>query len=110
LFAELFVWEDDNHRTIRFTNARSDGFMKKFDGAWNVQPFTQQTLDKIYKHNVQQQQQDQHKHQWLSPAGVLAAFQQRGCPFMRSSVASVVAGCIGDEAASSPCYQHSSPV
>jgi len=100
LFAELFVWEDDNNRTIRFTNARSDGFMKKFDGAWNVQPFTQQTLDKIYKHNVQQQQQDQHKHQWLSPAGVLAAFQQRGCPFMRASVASGVLPrwCIGDEA------------
>eukprot|EP00775_Hariotina_reticulata_P013383 gene13383-13510_t len=75
---ELFVWEDDNARTIRFTNARSDGFMKKFDGTWNVQPFTQQTLDTIYKHSVQQQQQHlQHKHHWMSPAGALAAFQQR---------------------------------
>jgi hypothetical protein len=28
--AELFVWEDDNARTICFTNARNDGFMRKF--------------------------------------------------------------------------------
>lgn len=46
---ELYVWEDDVARTIRFTNARSDGFMQKFDGTWHVQPFTQQTLDSIYK-------------------------------------------------------------
>jgi len=48
-FAELYVWEDDVERTIRFTNARSDGFMSKFDGTWHVHPFTQHTLDTIYK-------------------------------------------------------------
>jgi hypothetical protein len=70
--AELFVWEDDNARTIRFTNARNDGFMKKFDGTWNVQPFTQSTLDSIYRPDQQQQQ-----HGWLKPGAALSALQQR---------------------------------
>jgi hypothetical protein len=66
--AELFIWEDDVARTIKFTNARSDGFMSKFDGTWHVQPFTQQTLDSIYKGPgaTQQPQPQQHKGQnWL---------------------------------------------
>ncbi|WIA37363.1 hypothetical protein OEZ86_014291 [Tetradesmus obliquus] len=71
---ELFVWEDDNARTIRFTNARNDGFMKKFDGTWNVQPFTQSTLDSIYRPGQQQQQQ---QHGWLAPGSALSALQQR---------------------------------
>jgi hypothetical protein len=71
---ELFVWEDDNARTIRFTNARNDGFMKKFDGTWNVQPFTQSTLDSIYRPDQQQQQQ---QHGWLKPGSALSALQQR---------------------------------
>lgn len=71
--AELFVWEDDNERTIRFTNARSDGFMKKFDGVWHVQPFTQQTLDSIYKKQPQQQES---QHQRFHPAAALAGIQR----------------------------------
>lgn len=65
--AELFVWEDDVARTIKFTNARSDGFMSKFDGTWHVQPFTQQTLDSIYKGpTATAPSQQQHKGQnWL---------------------------------------------
>jgi hypothetical protein len=35
------VWEDDVGRTIRFANARNDGFMRQFEGTWRVQPFTQ---------------------------------------------------------------------
>jgi hypothetical protein len=70
---ELFVWEDDIERTIRFTNARSDGFMKKFDGIWHVQPFTQQTLDSIFK-----RQPNHHElHSRFSPAAALASMQQR---------------------------------
>ncbi|KAF6254530.1 hypothetical protein COO60DRAFT_311664 [Scenedesmus sp. NREL 46B-D3] len=72
---ELFVWEDDNARTIRFTNARKDGFMQKFDGTWNVQPFTQNTLDSIYRPD--QQQQHQQQHGWLNPGSALSALQQR---------------------------------
>ena len=64
LHAELFVWEDDVARTIRFTNARSDGFMSKFDGTWHVQPFTQQTLDSIYKGPAATSQPDK-GHNWL---------------------------------------------
>lgn len=63
--AELYVWEDDVARTIRFTNARSDGFMSKFDGTWHVQPFNQQTLDSIYKGAPTQQQQPSQGHNWL---------------------------------------------
>jgi hypothetical protein len=61
------VWEDDVARTIRFTNARSDGFMSKFDGTWHVQAFNQQTLDSIYKGPAMQQQQQQPSqgHNWL---------------------------------------------
>jgi hypothetical protein len=70
---ELFVWEDDVERTIRFTNARSDGFMKKFDGIWHVQPFTQQTLDSIFKKQPDQQE----LHSKFSPASALAGMQQR---------------------------------
>jgi hypothetical protein len=72
------VWEDDNARTIRFTNARNDGFMKKFDGTWNVQPFTQSTLDSIYRPDQQQQQQ----HGWLKPGAALSALQQRECGWL----------------------------
>lgn len=74
---ELFVWEDDIERTIKFTNARSDGFMRKFDGTWHVQPFTQHTLDSIYRPQQQSRQQPQHGKGWLSPAGALSALQQR---------------------------------
>jgi hypothetical protein len=68
--AELYVWEDDIARTIRFTNARSDGFMSKFDGTWHVQPFTQQTLDSIYKGGAAaaaagQQPWQEKGHNWL---------------------------------------------
>jgi hypothetical protein len=62
------VWEDDIARTIRFTNARSDGFMSKFDGTWHVQPFTQQTLDSIYKGGAAaagQQPLQEKGHNWL---------------------------------------------
>lgn len=68
---ELFVWEDDINKTIRFTNARTDGFMKKFDGYWTVQPFCQSTLDQIYKHDGHQ---DKHR---FSPTAALSAMQQR---------------------------------
>ncbi|KAF8065845.1 OCT4 [Scenedesmus sp. PABB004] len=78
---ELFVWEDDTARTIRFTNARSDGFMKKFDGMWVVQPMTQDTLDRIYKAQpaaaAAAAQAQAQRHHWLSPAGALSALQQR---------------------------------
>lgn len=74
---ELFVWEDDIERTIKFTNARSDGFMRKFDGTWHVQPFTQHTLDSIYRPQQQPRQQPQTDKGWLSPAGALSALQQR---------------------------------
>jgi hypothetical protein len=65
--AELFVWEDDVERSIRFTNARSDGFMAKFDGTWRVQPFTQATLDSIYRggHAAAQQRHRAGTHNWL---------------------------------------------
>ncbi|KAG1662757.1 hypothetical protein FOA52_006782 [Chlamydomonas sp. UWO 241] len=39
----LDVWEDDVARKIRFANAQ-EGFMKKFEGTWHIQPFTNQTL------------------------------------------------------------------
>lgn len=64
---ELFVWEDDVTRTIRFTNARKDGFMSKFDGTWQVQPFSQQTLDSIYKGAAATAAHPaRHGHNWLS--------------------------------------------
>ncbi|GIL63457.1 hypothetical protein Vafri_17494 [Volvox africanus] len=43
----LYVWEDDIERTIKFQMARP-GMMQKFDGCWRINPFTQQTLDRIY--------------------------------------------------------------
>lgn len=47
--------------------------MSKFDGTWHVQPFTQQTLDSIYKGGgasaaaagKQQAQQHTGGHNWL---------------------------------------------
>lgn len=54
---------------VRFQNAR-DGFMKKFDGSWHVQPFTQDTLDEAYH--------QEHKHTpWQGAAMALAAIQKR---------------------------------
>ena len=74
---ELYVWEDDIARTIRFTNARSDGFMSKFDGTWHVQPFTQQTLDSIYKGGAAADQEPRQEkgHNWL---GSELGFVDRG--------------------------------
>ncbi|PNW88525.1 hypothetical protein CHLRE_01g033150v5 [Chlamydomonas reinhardtii] len=43
----LHVWEDDVAKTIRFQMAKP-GMMQKFDGCWEVKPFTQATLDAIY--------------------------------------------------------------
>mmetsp|Transcript_1796 Transcript_1796/g.4553 ORF Transcript_1796/g.4553 Transcript_1796/m.4553 type:complete len:270 (+) Transcript_1796:111-920(+) len=40
----LLVWEDDKARTIKFKNAQ-EGFMKKFDGAWHVQPYSRQAIE-----------------------------------------------------------------
>jgi hypothetical protein len=61
------VWEDDVSRTIRFTNSRNDGFMSKFDGTWHVQPFTQETLDSIYRPQAAagRQQQQSKSNNWL---------------------------------------------
>lgn len=85
---QLYVWEDDAARTIRFTNARSDGFMRRFEGTWHVQPFTQSTLDAIFRHGGQQGQQaqlasaeeQQQWHGWMSPACALSALSQRELP------------------------------
>ena len=44
--------------------------MKKFDGSWHVQPFTQDTLDEAYH--------QEHKHTpWQGAAMALAAIQKR---------------------------------
>ena len=47
----LFVWEDDIHRKIRFCNAK-EGFMKKFEGGWHIQPFSEKTLKDLSQHQV----------------------------------------------------------
>ncbi|KAF5840412.1 hypothetical protein DUNSADRAFT_16789 [Dunaliella salina] len=41
---DLLIWEDDKARTIKFKTAR-EGFMKKFDGAWHVQPYSRQAIE-----------------------------------------------------------------
>lgn len=50
----LYVDEDDVQRTIHFRTAR-EGVMKKFDGCWRIQPFTQQTLDSWFHPELVQQ-------------------------------------------------------
>ena len=44
----LYVWEDSVNRTIKFCNARNDGFMKKFEGSWQVQPFSSATIGQAF--------------------------------------------------------------
>ena len=47
----LFVWEDDIHRKIRFCNAK-EGFMKRFEGGWHIQPFSEKTLKELSQNQV----------------------------------------------------------
>lgn len=42
----LVVWEDAATKTIHFQNAH-EGFMKKFDGRWQLRPFCQESLDSL---------------------------------------------------------------
>jgi hypothetical protein len=53
--------------------------MKQFDGRWAVQPFTQATLDHIYRPH--QEEQQAHAHGWFNPASALSAISARewGC-------------------------------
>lgn len=71
---QLLVWEDDKARTITFRNARDGGFMKTFTGRWEVLPFSQETLDRVYR----PEEAARHHHLgWLNPARALGAVQHR---------------------------------
>ncbi|GAX85056.1 hypothetical protein CEUSTIGMA_g12476.t1 [Chlamydomonas eustigma] len=48
----LFVWEDDINKRIRFCTAQ-EGFMKKFEGSWRVQPFNEQSLQSLRVEQVE---------------------------------------------------------
>ncbi|GBF88402.1 hypothetical protein Rsub_01114 [Raphidocelis subcapitata] len=73
---QLLVEEDDKARTITFQNARDGGFMRTFTGKWEVLPFSQETLDRIYRPE-EQQQQGRRGLGWLNPVGALGALQHR---------------------------------
>mmetsp|Transcript_37941 Transcript_37941/g.84526 ORF Transcript_37941/g.84526 Transcript_37941/m.84526 type:complete len:292 (+) Transcript_37941:39-914(+) len=72
----LHVWEDDHAKRIKFRNAR-DGFMKKFDGTWVVQPFTEQNVQGLKKgrQSNDSSQQAPHHVPWLNPGSVLSGLQ-----------------------------------
>jgi hypothetical protein len=86
----LHIWEDDEAMTIKFTNARQDGFMRKFQGTWRVHPFTQDSLDAVFKHpSPQQQQQRSHgsshalpfwHHHQQQPSATLVTLEQALAP------------------------------
>jgi hypothetical protein len=72
---QLYVWEDSVNRTIKFCNARNDGFMKKFEGSWTVQPFSSTTIGQAF--GLQSAGHSQHSHSWHNP---LSAFHKgAGC-------------------------------
>jgi hypothetical protein len=72
---QLLVEEDDRARTITFKNAREGGFMRTFTGRWEVSPFSQDTLDRIFK--PPHEQRHKGRFGWLSPVGAVGALQHR---------------------------------
>lgn len=64
---KMVVVEDRHHNTIEFRQI-SPGFMKRFEGKWEVQPFTQATLDEVYDVH--------HTHPFLGLRKVAASVQQ----------------------------------
>ncbi|KAI8467121.1 MAG: hypothetical protein J3K34DRAFT_524027 [Monoraphidium minutum] len=69
---QLLVEEDDRARTICFKNAKDGGFMRVFTGRWEVSPFCQETLNRMYAPEEQQPRRG-----WLHPARALGAMQHR---------------------------------
>ncbi|KAG2444777.1 hypothetical protein HXX76_001520 [Chlamydomonas incerta] len=65
----LYVWEDDVAKTIRFQMAKP-GMMQKFDGCWEVKPFTQATLDAIYNPDKAAAAAAHHHHNPFGPQGL----------------------------------------
>lgn len=62
----LRVEEDRNNHVVVFRQL-SPGFMKAFEGRWQLSPFTQETLDELYD--------VQHTHKWLVLRKALAAME-----------------------------------
>ncbi|KIY98108.1 hypothetical protein MNEG_9855 [Monoraphidium neglectum] len=73
---QLLVEEDDRARTICFRNAKDGGFMRTFTGRWEVSPFCQDTLNRIYSPHDTQRHRGVHLG-WLNPARALGAMQHR---------------------------------
>ncbi|KAG2448948.1 hypothetical protein HYH02_005704 [Chlamydomonas schloesseri] len=68
----LYVWEDDVAKTIRFQMAKP-GMMQKFDGCWEVKPFTQATLDAIYNpEKAAAKAAAHHHHNPFGPQGLFS--------------------------------------
>lgn len=66
----LRVEEDHTNHTVVFRQL-SPGFMKAFEGRWQLSPFTQETLDEVFD--------TQHKHKWLGLRKALAAVEHGRC-------------------------------
>lgn len=62
----LRVEEDRASHSVVFRQL-SPGFMKAFEGRWQLSPFTQETLDEVFD--------VQHKHKWLGLRKALAAVE-----------------------------------
>ncbi len=62
----LRVEEDKHTRTVVFRQTHP-GFMKAFEGRWQLAPFTQETLDELYD--------VEHKHKWLGLRKAVAALE-----------------------------------
>jgi len=49
----LYVWEDDINKRIRFCTAQ-EGFMKRFEGSWHIQPFNHDSLHALQSHGQEE--------------------------------------------------------